>query len=200
MLLGPTGSGKTPLGDLLAQKGLAGRRCFHFDFGSQLRRIVSAPKPPQYLERSDVDFLNEVLNSGALLENEHFYIAAGILESFIKEKQMTDEDFLILNGLPRHIDQANDVDAIAQIKAVINLSCTPQIVFERISKDTGGDRAQRTDDDEDFVSRKLDIFNKRVAPLLDHYRELSVRVVNFKITAEDTAKDVWQRINAEFSI
>ncbi|MCX7427258.1 MAG: hypothetical protein NTW96_16720 [Planctomycetia bacterium] len=40
LLLGPTGSGKTPLGDLLERRGLGGRRCVHFDFGAHLRRIV----------------------------------------------------------------------------------------------------------------------------------------------------------------
>ena len=47
VLLGPTGSGKTPLGEWLEAKGLGGRRCHHFDFGTRLRRVATGA-----LERS----------------------------------------------------------------------------------------------------------------------------------------------------
>ena len=43
LLLGPTGSGKTPLGDEIERRGLYGRRCLHFDFGASLRAAASAP-------------------------------------------------------------------------------------------------------------------------------------------------------------
>lgn len=37
VLLGPTGSGKTPLGHVFAARGFLNRRCAHFDFGENLR-------------------------------------------------------------------------------------------------------------------------------------------------------------------
>jgi adenylate kinase len=37
LLLGPTGSGKSPLGDRLEARGLWSVRCAHFDFGANLR-------------------------------------------------------------------------------------------------------------------------------------------------------------------
>ena len=37
LLLGPTGSGKTPLGAALEEHGVCGRQCLHFDFGENLR-------------------------------------------------------------------------------------------------------------------------------------------------------------------
>ena len=40
LLLGPTGSGKTPLGELMERRGFGGRRCRHFDLGDRLRRFV----------------------------------------------------------------------------------------------------------------------------------------------------------------
>jgi hypothetical protein len=42
LLVGPTGSGKTPLGALCEKKGLWQSRVFHFDFGAILRRIAAA--------------------------------------------------------------------------------------------------------------------------------------------------------------
>ncbi|HET6430150.1 MAG TPA: hypothetical protein VFJ30_17170, partial [Phycisphaerae bacterium] len=79
LLLGPTGSGKTPLGEMLQARGLRGRRCAHFDFGDSLRRAVAAASPPDGLPRQDIAFLKGVLESGALLEDEHFHIAETIL-------------------------------------------------------------------------------------------------------------------------
>ena len=42
LLLGPTAAGKTPLGQLFADRGLWGRPCVHFDFGENLRRIADS--------------------------------------------------------------------------------------------------------------------------------------------------------------
>ena len=39
LILGSTGSGKTPLGEYIEQNGLNGIKCHHFDFGACLRRI-----------------------------------------------------------------------------------------------------------------------------------------------------------------
>ncbi len=33
LFLGPTGSGKTPYGELIEWQGLGGRKCAHFYFG-----------------------------------------------------------------------------------------------------------------------------------------------------------------------
>jgi len=35
LLIGPTGSGKTPLGDWLQAYGFCGHRCHRFDFGAK---------------------------------------------------------------------------------------------------------------------------------------------------------------------
>ncbi len=41
LLLGPTGTGKTPLGNVLAVRGWRGLPCLHFDFGANLRELVA---------------------------------------------------------------------------------------------------------------------------------------------------------------
>ena len=190
LMLGPTGSGKTPLGDLLEQRGLWQHRCCHFDFGSHLRRIVTDDDPPDYLDREDVAFLYTVLNSGALLEDEQFYIAERILCSFISQRQISDGAFVVLNGLPRHVGQAEDVDQIVRVHAVVELSCTPEVVFERIRSNAGGDRTGRSDDSLDVVRNKLAIYNERTAPLLDHYRTLGVNVQTVVVDTAASAETI----------
>ncbi len=83
LLLGPTGAGKSPLGDCLAEQGLGERRCVHFDFGAQLRHV--AEHGGRGLTEDDVAYVRKVLTEGALLEDETFYIARAILEGFMAD-------------------------------------------------------------------------------------------------------------------
>ena len=194
LLVGPTGSGKTPLGELLEHKGLWGRRCRHFDFGEQMRSIVAAARPPEYLGDDDVQFLQEVLTTGALLEDEHFTIAEKILRAFVDERE-AGEAVVVLNGLPRHVGQAEGVESIVPVRAVVELACTPQAVLRRIRADMGGDRAGRSDDDEVSVRRKLATFAERTSPLLDYYRARGVRIETVRVAADTTAEAVRNAIN-----
>ncbi len=213
LLIGPTGSGKTPLGELLESKGLWDRRCVHFDFGENLRRVPcphakrvgmscpSAMLTPSGREHGapftpdEINVVIHSLESGALLEDEHFPIARKILLGFLTERNVGAGDLVILNGLPRHAGQAGDTDSILNIKAGIYLSCTPEIVFNRIGSNAGGDRADRIDDDIESIKKKLDLFNKRTAPLLEHYRQRGARIETIDITATTAAIDIWEMLN-----
>ena len=61
LLLGPTGVGKSPLGDAIAQNGLFGRRCHHLDFGSELRGAVSREELSAAYSSNELDFIHGVL-------------------------------------------------------------------------------------------------------------------------------------------
>ncbi|MCD4700039.1 MAG: nucleoside monophosphate kinase [Phycisphaerae bacterium] len=193
LLLGPTGSGKTPLGELLESQGLWDRRCTHFDFGENLRRI--AGDNTGLLGPEELDVVINSLETGALLEDEHFTIARKILRAFLDERNVGADDFVILNGLPRHTGQAGDVDSILNIQAIIYLSCTPEIVFNRIASNAGGDRTERIDDNIESIKRKLDIFTKRTAPLLEHYRRRGARIESVEIAATTTPEDVREMLD-----
>ena len=102
LLIGPTGAGKTPLGDLLAQRGIFGQRCVHFDFGEELRKVARGYAQPSSFTQNEVQFIKAVLESGALLEDEQLPLALKILRCFLKREQARADDLVILNGLPRH--------------------------------------------------------------------------------------------------
>ena len=78
LLLGPTGSGKTPLGQLLERKGLGSQRCFHFDFGEELRAITRITRPNKLWPVAETGFIRKLLKEGGLLENEWFFLAEKI--------------------------------------------------------------------------------------------------------------------------
>ena len=179
LLIGPTGSGKTPLGDLLDERGLWGRPCAHFDFGRELRRIGRDGDP--LFDPDEIAFIRRVLDEGLLLENEHFHVAWKILTAFIAGRHAGHNRLLVLNGLPRHVGQAGDVDCMVDVGAVIHLNCTPEVVLERIRTNAGGDRSRRADDVLAAVRKRLTDFDERTRPLVDHYRALGARGIEIEV-------------------
>lgn len=197
LLLGPTGSGKTPLGELLEKDGIWQHRCFHFDFGHRMRQIAADEIVVPALSQADLGIIKHALATGALLEDHQFHIAAGILRGFIESKRVTEDDFIVLNGLPRHAGQARDVDDVVSVQSVISLTCSPQVVHERIETNSGGDRSGRNDDSLPEIARKLELFRKRTIPLLDHYRPEGIRIHEVTIENSTTPQDILVQLEKE---
>jgi len=191
LLLGCTGAGKTPLGELLERDGLGGTRCVHLDFGARLRSIVCGDRR---VEGVDAALVRGILEAGRLLEDDEFVIAERIIDGFLAEAGVGADDLLLLNGLPRHVSQADDVDRVLRVVRVIYLRCDAHTVYERIRLNTGGDRTGRSDDSEKDIARKLAIFADRTMPLLDHYRAKGVDVVEIDVGIETTTEQVVRRL------
>lgn len=181
LLLGPTGSGKTPLGQSLERNGFLGTRCRHFDFGCELRGINSSVAPPAIFSRRELGIVRRVLESGALLEDRQFGIAMKTLACFLSRKRVRPDELLLLNGLPRHTGQARRMTRLVNIVLVLYLDCPDCMVFDRISGNAGGDRTHRTDDNEAAVKVRLNAFRKRTLPLVDYYRKKHVPVVRLRV-------------------
>ncbi|MBN2801825.1 MAG: nucleoside monophosphate kinase [Deltaproteobacteria bacterium] len=194
LLVGPTGSGKTPLGDYLTEKSLNNIKFAHFDFGEHLRNAASKSSI-KGLTSKDIEYIKEVLSAGALLENETFYIAGTLLDNFI-EKNARSGEVIILNGLPRHTGQAENILKKVNIKAVISLECTPQTVLERIGKNSGGDRTSRVDDELTLVKKKLETFSKRTAPLIEFFSSKNAKIIKLKVESS-TQPDALSEIIAK---
>ncbi len=218
LLLGPTGSGKTPLGELIQQRGFGnicrGRlettrpspcnetamksstvrrsRCSHFDFGENLRQIVEQNRPDELITQADIDFLRQVLHHGALLEKEHAALAEGILRSCLAKHGADQQTIGVLNGLPRHVEQARLIESILEVQVVVYLRCSDETVCRRVRTNIGGDRTDRQDDDPESVRNKLAIFRQRSASLLDHYAQQGARIETVDVTAQMTPEQVWR--------
>ncbi|MFA6322139.1 MAG: nucleoside monophosphate kinase [Candidatus Buchananbacteria bacterium] len=195
LLVGPTGAGKTPLGQVFEEKGLDGRRCFHFDFGAQLRGVAEAGSRQNVLNSYDVGVVRQVLHSGALLTPGQFPIAKAILCDFMANKGVTDNDVIILNGLPRDVRQAIIVSRILTVKSIIFLRCSPLTIVARISSNLAGDRTGRIDDGIECVTQRLKIFFEKTAPLLGHYQQQGVSVTTLPVEFETSSMDLWQLLN-----
>lgn len=194
LLAGPTGSGKTPLGEWLQDHGLWGRRCHHFDFGANLRAAASGDH--REFTPHEVSFIQDVLEKGVLLENESFPLALRILQDFVRARRVRDDDLLIMNGLPRHVGQAEALAPHLQFLAVIDLQCTAEVVSRRLQRNSGGDRVNRSDDGIALVEKKLDIFAERTSPLLDFYSRAGVPLIPIRVEVHTRHSDIANSLSA----
>jgi adenylate kinase len=189
LLLGPTGAGKSPLGDWLERVSLWGRRCHHFDFGANLRAVVAGSGTGDFTPE-ETDFLRRVLETGALLEDQHFSLAARMLDAFIARRGLAASDLIVLNGLPRHLQQARALDGRLAVIGVVQLDCDARTVRERLQRNSGGDRTHREDDSEALVARKLALYEARTRPLVNHYRDRGVNVRRVHVGVGTTSAEM----------
>jgi adenylate kinase family enzyme len=194
LLLGPTGSGKSPLGDHLALSGLLHRTCHHFDFGAELRSIDARTGSHEVFSPDELAFINGVLDRGLLLENEHFPLAAKILTAYLDRSSFSSSDMLLLNGIPRHSGQARDMAPLASIRALIVLECSPDSVLARLRTNVGGDRAQRSDDQVFLVKQKLKIFQERTSPLIRHFETSGRTIYRITVTEHTSPAESYCRL------
>ncbi|MCD6364500.1 MAG: nucleoside monophosphate kinase [Planctomycetes bacterium] len=197
VLVGPSGSGKTPLGQELQERGLCGCSCRHFDFGARLRDAAEALQGHACLADDELAVVRQVLRSGALLEDEQFNIAKKLLQGFLADSapRGAAQPLTVLNGLPRHIVQAQRLESVVKVELVVQLCCPAETVMHRIRTNAGGDRVRRVDDDTDAVRTRLALYAARTEPLLDYYRQRGLEVEKLDITPRMTGYAAWLRLN-----
>jgi adenylate kinase family enzyme len=183
LLLGPTGAGKSPLGEMIAQKGFLGKRAHHLDFGSELRSLAAGNGCSAPFSSCELDFIRGVLHNGLLLENEYFSLARKIIWHYLIRVRFLSGDILVLNGIPRHIGQARDMSSFVIINSLIVLECSEDAVLCRLRDNIGGDRTGRMDDNRELVKFKLTTYAERTAPLIEHYERSDSMI--YRITMSD---------------
>lgn len=190
LLIGPTGSGKTPLGNYIADHGIKGKSFVHFDFGELLRRAADGTWNCN-MSKDELTYLKTLLAQGALLEKETFYLAKKIILFF---NNQTNAQYVLLNGLPRHVQQAQDISPYFKITGIIHLNCTPDVVVRRIALNSGKDRTHRTDDNIKLIEQKLTTFVTRTTPLINHFKQQDADIVYYPIEETTQPEDIHNHI------
>src|SRR5512135_2155319 len=196
LLLGPTGVGKSPLGDVIARRCMFGRRCHHLDFGSELRDAVSRADRSIAYANEELEFIHGVLERGLLLENEHFPLAKKIMALYLDRLEFSEHDVLVLNGIPRHRGQARDIATIAAIHAVVVLDCSANDILCRIRDNIGGDRTERSDDRHALIRKKLTIFRERTTPLVEHYTQQGCALYRVSVSRDMTPTETYDAVSS----
>lgn len=185
MLLGSPGSGKgTQAKFITTQYGIA-----QISTGDMLRAAVKEGTPLG-LEAK------KVMDAGQLVSDE---IILGLIRERIAQPDCA-AGFL-LDGFPRTIAQADGLEAMGvRLDHIIELAVDDAEIIKRITGRwihpgsgrvyhvefhppkapgiddvTGEPLVQRDDDTEETVRRRLEVYHRQTAPLVDYYRERAAR-------------------------
>jgi len=179
IFLGPPGAGKGTLA--AAVSALYGIP--HISTGEIFRAAIKAQTP---LGKK----VKAIIDSGALVGDD-------ITVELIRDRlaQSDAKNGFILDGFPRTINQAEQLEKIAKIDCAVNFDINDEAVVERLSgrrvcrkcshnfhvvfmppekentcTHCGGELYIRDDDKPEAIKRRLEVYRAQTAPLIDFYR------------------------------
>ncbi len=180
IIFGPPGSGKGTYASRL--KSILGIK--EVSTGDLFRDIVQQDSPL-------ADKVRNYMKRGELVPDE---IVIELLRSIIEKPEVKAKGF-ILDGFPRTLAQAEALDKITKISAIIVLKVSEEIIIERLSTrrickkcetiynvkylkpkaegvcdKCGGELYQREDDKPETIKKRLAIYDSQSKPVLEHYR------------------------------
>jgi adenylate kinase len=186
LIFGPPGSGKGTQAKILAEKD---KRYFHFSTGDMFRSLKNDPT----MKSSEIGKkVTELISGGNFVpDNLTIELFYKTLEDYIqKGKYNTLAQTLILDGIPRNVPQISLIKDKIEVQKIIFMHASNIGIFaERISK-----RAQiegRMDDaDPTVVMRRLDIYEKETAPMLNHYPKEIIITIDALPSIEEIHKNI----------
>lgn len=164
ILIGPPGSGKGTIGELI-------RKNYQFPIVSSGEILRNERTKETDIGQQVADFLL----SGELVPDQ---VINSLIEKRLKELQY--EPTIILDGYPRNLNQAHALDKILETKVtVFYLDIPKNILIDRLLK------RGRTDDTEEIIERRFEVYQKETQPLINYYTENKIIV---KINEESSLK------------
>ncbi len=173
-------------------------------------------------------FRNEVKEETELGEKVKKYVENGELVpdrivNQVVEDRLSKSDCrhgFILDGYPRTLDQAIELENIADIDLVINLDVAEEVLIGRLSSrrvcedcgaiynlrflppekegvcdECGGDLYQREDDKPEVIRKRIDEYREKSRPLLEYYRDKDI-VIDIDIPEERPIEEIIDEINS----
>ena len=138
----------------------------------------------------------DYMDKGDLVPDE---IVIGMLKSVISKDE--NKEGFILDGFPRTSEQAEALEGITTIDLVVNLEASHDTIIKRMTHrltcrkcqaiyntlfvkpkqegvcdKCGGELYQRKDDTEVVIKERLEIYDKKTAPLIDYYRKKDILI------------------------
>ena len=180
IFLGPPGAGKgTQAVKIAKEKNLA-----HISTGDMLREHVSNE--------------TELGKTAKILLNEGKLVPDSLVIEMLQERLLSKDcvNGAILDGFPRTIAQAESLDSISaefKISKVIVFEADRDELIKRILN--RGETSGRSDDTEESVSVRLEVYENDTSPLIEYY-ELKNLVA--KINAVGEVENIHNLILKEF--
>ncbi len=178
VVLGPPGVGKGTIASMLSKK----HNLPHISTGDIFKEAI---KSGTKLGQS----VKSIVESGNLVPDE-------LVTDIIKER-LSKEDAqkgFFLDGYPRTVEQAKNMDGFSKPDLILNFSASTQIIVDRLSgrrvcskcgtiyhiknsppKKEGtcdkckGSLIRRKDDEKEVILNRLTVYEKQTKPLIDYY-------------------------------
>ena len=180
IFLGPPGAGKgTQAVTIAKEKNLA-----HISTGDMLREHVSNETELGMIAKT-------LLDEGKLVPDS-------LVIEMLQERLLSNDcvNGAILDGFPRTIAQAESLDKISEefkISKVIVFEADRDELIKRILN--RGETSGRSDDTEESVSVRLEVYENDTAPLIEYYKQ---RNLVSKINAVGEVENIYNLILKEF--
>jgi adenylate kinase len=180
VLMGAPGSGKGTQAALIVKElGLP-----HISTGDLLRAAVAAGTELGKQAKA-------VMDRGELVSDD---IVLGLLEERLAEDDAAGG--FILDGFPRNIAQAEALDALLErlgqpVDEALQIDIDEDQVVTRIAKRAALEG--RSDDTEETVRNRLDVYAEQTAPVVDYYAQ---RGVLSRVLGDGSIEEVFERIRA----
>jgi adenylate kinase len=196
IFMGPPGAGK----GTQAVKIAADYRIAHISTGDMLRAEMREGTELGKAAKSLID-------RGELVPDD-------VILGMVKKRILRDDckNGFLFDGFPRTLKQAEALDSICKIDAVINIDVPPDRLISRISGrrmcpdcgaayhvsahpsekcECGGTLYQRDDDKEETVRNRLAVYERSTKPLIDYYKKKKLlSTVNGAARMDDVTKEI----------
>jgi len=164
LIFGPNGIGKGT--NAKAAGCLPGY--LHFSTGDMFRALVSRVKDGT---ASELELgIDRTMKSGALVDDQTTVsLARENLEKLVADGKFNPAtDYLLLDGLPRNVEQAGMIAPFVDIQGVLHITAAREVAVARI---TGRAMKEGRKDDQDpvAVGKRLDIFFQNLGKILSFY-------------------------------
>ena len=190
LIFGPPGCGKGTLCQFLK----VADSLYHLSTGD-IFRSLDAHSPQGKLFHSYAD-------KGLLVPDE---VTLGIWEDYVKALIRKDfykpeKQFLLLDGIPRTLHQAQSLDRYVQVKGVIVLEMPDiQALVARL-QNRAKLEGRKDDIDEKVIRERMRVYQEQTLAILEHYPSSIVHRFNSQQTKLEVLRDVLAVLASELSM
>ncbi len=174
LIFGPPASGKGTQGELISTN----TNFYHFSTGDMFRAL----KEKQDLNELEQDILNTMtIDDGNFVSDEQ------TLKLFQQRLEELQKSKLLVDGIPRTIEQVNPFNALINVQALLYVQ-VPEEELIRRSLNRG-----RVDDTEEIIKKRLEIYKNQTHPILEKYSDKIIEINGFQ-TPEEVQQEIIQKL------
>lgn len=199
ILLGAPGAGKGTQAKRLSAK----YNLLHISTGDIFRENIKNSTDIGKIAKSYID-------KGQLVPND---VTVEIVKQRLEQEDCKNQGYL-LDGFPRNIEQAIELDKFSKIDVVLNVDVDFNKLINRITgrrvcpkcgasyhvttlngetkcKECKTELIMRDDDNEETVIKRIEVYNKQTAPLIEYYeKQGKLATVDGNLEIEETFKQI----------